>query len=100
MTGAWDRDLARDLDVIRAWGASAVVTLLEPSEHWHNEKISESSHRLASSNLNCRNSLTISQTFRACAGVFAYSFACATLFRSVSIVFKVLSDKMFARGSD
>ena len=30
MSGAWDRDLARDLDMIRDWGAAAVVTLLEP----------------------------------------------------------------------
>jgi protein-tyrosine phosphatase len=32
MTGAWDRDLAIDLDAIRGWGATAVVTLLEPHE--------------------------------------------------------------------
>jgi protein-tyrosine phosphatase len=32
MTGAWDRDLAIDLDAIRDWGAAAVVTLLEPEE--------------------------------------------------------------------
>jgi protein-tyrosine phosphatase len=32
MTGAWDRDLAIDLDAIRDWGATAVVTLLEPHE--------------------------------------------------------------------
>jgi ADP-ribosyl-[dinitrogen reductase] hydrolase len=32
MTGAWDRDLAIDLDAIRDWGAAAVVTLLEPQE--------------------------------------------------------------------
>jgi ADP-ribosyl-[dinitrogen reductase] hydrolase len=32
MTGSWDRDLARDLDIIRDWGAAAVVTLLEPKE--------------------------------------------------------------------
>jgi ADP-ribosyl-[dinitrogen reductase] hydrolase len=32
MTGYWDRDLAFDLDVIRNWGAAAVVTLLEPEE--------------------------------------------------------------------
>jgi protein-tyrosine phosphatase len=32
MTGAWDRDLAIDLDAIRDWGAAAVVTLLEPHE--------------------------------------------------------------------
>src|SRR6202158_141080 len=32
MTGGWDRDLARDLDTIRDWGAAAVVTLLEPEE--------------------------------------------------------------------
>jgi ADP-ribosyl-[dinitrogen reductase] hydrolase len=28
----WNRDLARDLDTIRDWGAAAVVTLLEPWE--------------------------------------------------------------------
>jgi ADP-ribosyl-[dinitrogen reductase] hydrolase len=32
MTGAWDRDLTTDLDAIRAWGAAAIVTLLEPKE--------------------------------------------------------------------
>jgi ADP-ribosyl-[dinitrogen reductase] hydrolase len=32
MTGAWDRDLALDLDMVRDWGAAAVVTLLEPKE--------------------------------------------------------------------
>jgi ADP-ribosyl-[dinitrogen reductase] hydrolase len=32
MTGAWDRDLDADLDAIAQWGASAVVTLLEPAE--------------------------------------------------------------------
>jgi protein-tyrosine phosphatase len=32
MSGSWDRDLAADLDEIRAWGAAAVVTLLEPLE--------------------------------------------------------------------
>ncbi len=32
MTGAWDRNLASDLDKIREWGAAAVVTLLEPRE--------------------------------------------------------------------
>jgi ADP-ribosyl-[dinitrogen reductase] hydrolase len=31
-SGAWGRDLARDLDTIRDWGAAAVVTLLEPKE--------------------------------------------------------------------
>jgi ADP-ribosyl-[dinitrogen reductase] hydrolase len=31
-SGSWDRDLAADLDVIRNWGAKAVVTLLEPHE--------------------------------------------------------------------
>ena len=31
-TGAWDRNLARDLDTIRNWGAAAVVTLLETQE--------------------------------------------------------------------
>jgi ADP-ribosyl-[dinitrogen reductase] hydrolase len=28
----WDRDLDADLDAIQAWGAAAVVTLLEPHE--------------------------------------------------------------------
>jgi ADP-ribosyl-[dinitrogen reductase] hydrolase len=32
MSGAWDRDLALDLDAIRSWGASAIVTLIEPKE--------------------------------------------------------------------
>jgi ADP-ribosyl-[dinitrogen reductase] hydrolase len=32
MSGAWDRDLAADLDAIRDWGATAIVTLLEPKE--------------------------------------------------------------------
>jgi ADP-ribosyl-[dinitrogen reductase] hydrolase len=32
MTGAWDRDLATDLEAIRDWGAAAIVTLLEPKE--------------------------------------------------------------------
>jgi ADP-ribosyl-[dinitrogen reductase] hydrolase len=32
LTGYWDRDLAADLDVIRNWGAAAVVTLLERKE--------------------------------------------------------------------
>jgi hypothetical protein len=31
-TGAWARDLATDLDVIVAWGASLVLTLVEPAE--------------------------------------------------------------------
>jgi ADP-ribosyl-[dinitrogen reductase] hydrolase len=31
----WNRDLARDLDAIRDWGATAVVTLLEPEEPLH-----------------------------------------------------------------
>jgi protein-tyrosine phosphatase len=31
-TGAWQRDLALDLDVIANWGASLVLTLLEPAE--------------------------------------------------------------------
>ncbi|BBF93734.1 cyclin-dependent kinase inhibitor 3 family protein [Blastochloris tepida] len=31
-TGAWARDLAADLDVIAAWGARLVVTLVEPNE--------------------------------------------------------------------
>jgi protein-tyrosine phosphatase len=32
MSGYWDRDLARDLDVMREWGATAVITLLEMHE--------------------------------------------------------------------
>jgi ADP-ribosyl-[dinitrogen reductase] hydrolase len=32
MSGYWDRDLALDLDVIRDWGAAAVVTLIRPEE--------------------------------------------------------------------
>ncbi|MCZ8295372.1 MAG: protein-tyrosine phosphatase family protein [Rhodobacteraceae bacterium] len=32
MTGTWERDLARDLDTIEAWNASAVVTLVEEHE--------------------------------------------------------------------
>lgn len=32
MSGAWDRDLAIDLDAVRDWGARAVVTLLEHHE--------------------------------------------------------------------
>jgi ADP-ribosyl-[dinitrogen reductase] hydrolase len=32
MSGAWDRDLARDLDAIHDWGAAAVVTLVKPEE--------------------------------------------------------------------
>src|SRR4051794_31291691 len=32
MSGAWDRDLAADLDAIREWGAAAIVTLLEAKE--------------------------------------------------------------------
>ena len=32
MTGAWDRDLDLDLDAVRAWGADAVVTLVEDHE--------------------------------------------------------------------
>jgi ADP-ribosyl-[dinitrogen reductase] hydrolase len=32
LTGSWRRDLAADLDSARAWGAAAVVTLMEPHE--------------------------------------------------------------------
>jgi ADP-ribosyl-[dinitrogen reductase] hydrolase len=32
ISGYWDRDLACDLDAIRDWGATAVVTLIEPAE--------------------------------------------------------------------
>jgi hypothetical protein len=31
-TGAWERDLGIDLDVIDAWGAKLVLTLVEPAE--------------------------------------------------------------------
>jgi len=31
-TGAWERDLGIDLDVIAAWGAKLVLTLVEPAE--------------------------------------------------------------------
>ena len=31
-TGAWDRDLGVDLDAVAAWGAVAVVTLVEEHE--------------------------------------------------------------------
>lgn len=31
-TGAWERDLGVDLDVIAAWGAKLVLTLVEPEE--------------------------------------------------------------------
>ena len=31
-TGVWERDLAIDLDAIKAWGAKLVVTLVEPFE--------------------------------------------------------------------
>jgi protein-tyrosine phosphatase len=31
-TGAWERDLATDLDAIAAWGATLVLTLVEPEE--------------------------------------------------------------------
>ncbi|KXX65676.1 cyclin-dependent kinase inhibitor 3 family protein [Marichromatium gracile] len=31
-TGAWRRDLTADLDVIVAWGATLVLTLVEPAE--------------------------------------------------------------------
>lgn len=31
-TGAWDRDLGVDLDAIRTWGASTVITLVEDHE--------------------------------------------------------------------
>lgn len=32
MSGVWDRDLEIDLDAIRAWGASTIITLIEPKE--------------------------------------------------------------------
>ncbi len=32
LTGAWERDLALDLDAVREWGAKAVLTLLEDHE--------------------------------------------------------------------
>ena len=31
-TGSWARDLAIDLDAIKAWGAGAVLTLVTPQE--------------------------------------------------------------------
>lgn len=31
-TGAWDRDLAADLEAVSRWGAAAIVTLVEPHE--------------------------------------------------------------------
>ena len=32
MTGSWDRELASDLESIRAWGATHLLTLIEPFE--------------------------------------------------------------------
>lgn len=32
LSGKWQRDLGLDLDVVAAWGAAAVVTLVEPDE--------------------------------------------------------------------
>ncbi len=32
--GAWDRDLRADLQAIRDWGASAIVSLMEGAEFW------------------------------------------------------------------
>ncbi len=32
MSGVWDRDLGLDLDTIKAWGASTIITLIEPHE--------------------------------------------------------------------
>lgn len=32
MSGAWDRDLGLDLDAISDWGATTIVTLIEPHE--------------------------------------------------------------------
>lgn len=32
VTGAWDRDLAVDVEAIAKWGAAAVLTLIEPQE--------------------------------------------------------------------
>jgi ADP-ribosyl-[dinitrogen reductase] hydrolase len=32
MTGSWDRDLGIDLDAIRAWGATALITLITDEE--------------------------------------------------------------------
>src|SRR5260370_23093792 len=32
MTGGWERDLDVDLDAIRDWGATAIVTLIEDHE--------------------------------------------------------------------
>lgn len=33
MTGAWNRDIDLDLDVVEAWGATTVISLLEPFEY-------------------------------------------------------------------
>jgi ADP-ribosyl-[dinitrogen reductase] hydrolase len=32
LTGAWDRDLGLDVEALAAWGAAAVITLIEPHE--------------------------------------------------------------------
>jgi ADP-ribosyl-[dinitrogen reductase] hydrolase len=32
MSGSWDRDLGHDLDAVKAWGATTVITLIEPHE--------------------------------------------------------------------
>lgn len=32
--GAWDRDLTADLQAVRAWGATVIVTLIEEHEFW------------------------------------------------------------------
>ncbi|MFN4140444.1 cyclin-dependent kinase inhibitor 3 family protein [Aestuariivirga sp.] len=32
LSGAWDRDLGLDLEAIRGWGASRMITLIEPQE--------------------------------------------------------------------
>lgn len=42
MTGAWARDLDTDLAAIRAWGASALITLMESHELVHLESRSGS----------------------------------------------------------
>ena len=41
LTGPWDRDLCLDLDVVAAWNAAAVVTLVEGHE------LDRSSERIA-----------------------------------------------------
>jgi len=32
MTGGWNRDLPTDMDVVKDWGAKAIISILEPQE--------------------------------------------------------------------